>query len=443
MQNGVLAMVAVLAMLLQACMVESYVVQSPSLMPSSVLSARSGTGSALFNRGFPISRRSVTQETGLQNRGGVRGGGILELQCQQKGVEKGFNVLELTGALVPQGVLVKGVKTAWNQAWKTLMKELAPQSKDGSYVRPSYSFDGYIGKHPKKTGGKAFPDQAGRYQLYVGTACPWCHRCELVRSVRGLDRYLAVTRVLDRPEEASRGGWVFTPTDPDPLKGARDLRELYDALVPGGYRGRCTAPLLADKAGQAIVSNESADIMRMLNNVGSFKEGEAVDLVPSELEAEIDAMNQWIYEDINNGVYKCGFSTTQQAYDRAQAGLNGALDKVEKLLGERRFLLGDKITEADLRLFPTIIRYDGVYNTLFKCTGRRVSMLPNLSGWLRDVYQAPGVEGCCDLAGMRESYYQQLFPLNPSAIVPSPPPSSLLDPPDRGPQGTEHVFHYK
>ena len=164
---------------------------------------------------------------------------IAAVQCKSgDGLEKGFNVMEWTGAIIPQGVLVKGVKTGWRLAWSALMKELAPQSKDGEYIRPSYDFKGEIGTH-------TFPecDEPGRFHLYAGKACPWCHRVELVRSVRRLQECISMTTVLDRPEEASRGGWVFTSSSPDPVVGAKDLREVYDVLT-GGFRGRCTAPLL-------------------------------------------------------------------------------------------------------------------------------------------------------------------------------------------------------
>lgn len=160
------------------------------------------------------------------------------IQCKSGDrLEKGFNVMEWTGAIIPQGVLVKGVKTGWRLAWTALMKELAPQSKDGQYIRPSYDFKGKIGTHTVEC------DEPGRFHLYAGKACPWCHRVELVRSVRQLQEYISMTTVLDRPEEASRGGWVFTSSSPDPVVGAKDLREVYDALT-GGFRGRCTAPLL-------------------------------------------------------------------------------------------------------------------------------------------------------------------------------------------------------
>ncbi len=236
------------------------------------------------------------------------GGGARRLQCQQQspgGASKGLNVLELTGALLPQGALVTTVKTGWRMAWATLMRELAPQSKEGDYVRPSYGFKGEIGT-------SAFPDEPSRYHLYVGKACPWCHRVELARSVRGLGDYISLTTVLDRPEgklppalravgfrplcrfelaaaaashagarraEASRGGWVFTAASPDPVVGAKDLREVYDALT-GGYRGRCTAPLLVDKKQKKLVSNESADLMRMLNEIKVAGVGSSIDLCP-------------------------------------------------------------------------------------------------------------------------------------------------------------------
>ena len=260
-----------------------------------------------------------------------------------------LRVMELTGALVPQGALVKGVKTGWRLAWRTLMSELAPQSKDGEYVRPSYAFKGEIGTAD-------FPEERGRFHLYAGKACPWCHRVELVRSVRGLQGFMSMTTVLDRPEEASRGGWVFTRAQPDPVFQARDLREVYDA-VTGGFTGRCTAPLLVDKVTKKAVSNESSDLMRMLNKPAGAGDID-IDLCPAHLAAQIDEINAWIYTDVNNGVYKCGFSTSQEAYDRSSLALCQGLDRIEAILADNRFLLGDRLTEADLRLFPTIYRCD-------------------------------------------------------------------------------------
>jgi len=315
------------------------------------------------------------------------------------------------------------------------MRELAPQSKDGDYVRPSYGFTGEIGT-------AAFPEEPNRYHLYAGAACPWCHRVELVRSVRGLQSYVSLTTVLDRPEEASRGGWVFTAASPDPVVGAKDLREVYDALT-GGFRGRCTAPLLVDKVQKKVVSNESADLMRMLNQMTAGAGGKEIELCPADKTRDIDAINEWVYNDVNNGVYKCGFATTQVAYDRAAKALNAGLDRLESILASSRFLLGDRLTEADLRLFPTILRYDAVYHNLFKCSGRRVADLPNLSAWLRDMYQIPGVAETCDMEAMHTSYYSQLFPLNPSGIVPTPPDQDLTAAHGRGSSDLESVFYFR
>mmetsp|Transcript_5211 Transcript_5211/g.13129 ORF Transcript_5211/g.13129 Transcript_5211/m.13129 type:complete len:401 (+) Transcript_5211:34-1236(+) len=360
---------------------------------------------------------------------GGRGGAALRLVCQdQTKVSKGFNVLELTGALIPQGKLVTGVKTGWKFAWTTLMRELAPQSEDGSYVRPKYTFQQTISSDP----GAKFPDEAGRYHLYAGKACPWCHRVELARAIRGLESYLSITTVLDRPEEASRGGWVFERSDPDPLFGARDLREVYDGAVRGGFRGRCTAPLMVCKKTKSLVCNESADLVRMLNRVQAPPG--SIDLYPEALRKEIDSTNEWVYEDINNGVYRCGFATTQVAYDKAEESVFKAMDRLEEMLSKARFLCGDKFTEADLRLFPTIYRFDSVYHILFRCSRRRVSDYPSIQGWLSDVYSLEGVKSTCDLKATVDSYYTQLFPLNPGGIVvrgPSPSELGLDVPSDR------------
>lgn len=365
-------------------------------------------------------------------------GGVLGAVCQDQApkVSKGYNVLELTGAIIPQGKLVAGVKTGWKFAWTTLMRELAPQSKDGSYVRPKYTFQERISNQA----GANFPDEPGRYHLYAGKACPWCHRVELVRAIRGIESYLSMTIVLDRPEEASRGGWIFQRTDPDPVFGAKDLREVYDASVRGGYRGRCTAPLLVCKKTKSIVCNESADLVRMLNRVQAAPG--TVDLYPEELRTLIDSTNEWVYEDINNGVYRCGFATTQVGYDKAEEKLFQALDRVDQILSKSRFLCGDKFTEADLRLFPTMFRFDSVYHILFRCSRRRVQDYPNIKGWLSDVYAIKGVKLTCDLKATVDSYFTQLFPLNPGGIVargPSPTELGLSVPTQRS---SDDPFHY-
>lgn len=361
--------------------------------------------------------------------------------------EEGFQLLKWAGGMLPQGALVQGAKGAWKATWLTFMKELAPQSKDGAYSRPGYSFTDAISSAP----GTKYPVQAGRYHVYTGNACPWCHRVLLVLAIRGLRGDIGVGELHDNPEKATRGGWVF-PGMKDPVSGCRDLYGVYNRAHPG-FIGRCTAPCLVDTKTFKIVSNESSDIVRMLGSA-DFPGSNGVDLYPKHLRSEIDSVNALVYNKINNGVYKSGFATTQVAYDKAQKELYEGLDEMEQRLGKNRFLVGDRFTEADLRLYPTIIRYDTAYAVLFKCSKRRIEDYPNLSAWLRDVYQLP----CLDADGTRAAYgiqdtfnlddarrsYSELFPINPGGIVPSGPGLEdlcLNRPADRGSCDWEDIFH--
>ncbi|KAF8065797.1 yqjG [Scenedesmus sp. PABB004] len=357
--------------------------------------------------------------------------------------QSGLSLLTWTSKLVPQGALVSGAKAGWRLAWETMVRELAPQDAGGGYARPGYAFDEQIGS-------ARFPAESGRYHVYVGNACPWCSRVLLALAVTGLSRHVGVGWLADVPERATRGGWIFEA--PDPVTGAHDLWGVYDALSPG-FRGRCTAPLLIDAAARprAAVSNESASIVRMLARL-SLPGTPGVELVPAALEAEIDALNDQVYRSVNNGVYRCGFATTQAAYDAAAAELHGALASLDGRLGRTRFLLGDKFTEADLRLFPTIVRFDAVYAGIFRCGRRRVADYANLQAWMRDVWQikVPGgglqVSDAIDVDGCRRSYYSNLFPLNPSSIVPSGPTAADLGldvPAGRGGHALAEVFHLR
>ena len=376
--------------------------------------------------------------------------------ADSSGGSKGFGLLDWLGPVVPQGVLVTGVKAGWRAAWVTMMTELAPQSRDGEYKRPSYTFDGVISPDPRA----AFPAVSGRYVVYVGNACPWCHRVTLTIALRGLRDRVQVVSMTDDAERASRGGWVFDNGSDDPVFGASDLREVYDKAVPAidaPYTGRCTAPFMVDATRRRAVNNESSDICRMLNDVdiepralrgggtggsssssssslrgGCGGEGDGdgdgdglivVELRPPELIADIDAWNDKIYDGLNNGVYRCGFATEQSAHERAAREVSDTLQDVEVQLSKTRFLCGDKVTEADVRLFPTIVRFDVVYATLFKCSsaGRRVADFPNISRWMRHFYTLPGVADTVDFSGYRKSYFGQLFPLNPGGIVPVGP----------------------
>lgn len=329
-------------------------------------------------------------------------------------LDKGFNLLEMASAVVPQGALVGAAKETWRFAWTRMMAELAPQDRTGAYQRPSYGFQGRIGD-------PVFPDEAGRYQLYVGNPCPWCHRCVLVVRLLGLtSAQMGVTRLVDDPVKASRGGWIFSAHDPDPYRQCRDLRELYDRLQPG-YRGRCTAPLLIDKRAGKIVSNESSDIVRMLAKCKLGGNGSSIDFYPDNLANEIDQTNDWVYRLLNNGVYRCGFSTTQAAYDMAAGDVREGLKRCQAILSTRPFLCGDRFTEADLRLLPTILRFDGAYAPLFKAGGAhlRIRNYPALQAWLMRCWQMPGVRESIDLGDACASYYRQLFPLNAGGIVPT------------------------
>lgn len=343
-------------------------------------------------------------------------------------------------------MLVKTAKFGWRTAWQTLMTELAPQSKDGQYKRPSYSFQGRLGS-------PEFPLEPGRYHLYVGNPCPWCHRVLLALVISGLGEYVSFSRAVDDPERASRGGWVFDEPGGDPVFGRRDLRQVYDLLSPG-FTGRCTAPLLVDKRARRAVCNESAIICSNLAELARPLGGApaAVELRPPQLVGEIDRWNERIYETVNNGVYKCGFSTAQAGFSRAEAALFSSLDELDALLSRQRFVCGERFTEADLRLLPTIVRFDAVYATLFKCCKKRIADYPHLQGWLRDVHQLRLLGGgmqiadCFDLDDARRSYFGQLFPLNPGGIVPAGPTAADLGlhlPPGRGPVDFQEVFHFK
>jgi glutathionyl-hydroquinone reductase len=345
-------------------------------------------------------------------------------------LDKGMNLLELASSrggffLPTQPLLVRTAKSTWRFVWERMMSELAPHDTRGNYVRPTYTY----ASTTTTTAAAAHQDTTGYYQLYVGNPCPWCHRAVLAVRVLGInsgDGAVGMTRLVDDPEKATRGGWVFSSKDPDPVHQCADLRELYDRLSPGGsYTGRCTAPLLVDKKSRSIVSNESADIVRFLNQL-SRRRADAtatVDLYPENMASEIDAVNEWVYELLNNGVYRCGFATSQAAYDRASKDVRSGLERCDVLLATQPFLAGNQFTEADLRLLPTILRFDGAYAPLFHAGGAhvRVRSYPNLHRWLvRCWEEVPGVQGSIDLSDACASYFRQLFPLNPGGIVPSP-----------------------
>jgi putative glutathione S-transferase len=352
-------------------------------------------------------------------------------------IDKGFNLLEVASKVVPQGNIVKVAKFGWKFIWLRFMTELAPRDKTtGDYKRPTYGFDNAISEDETAE----FPVENGRYHLYVGNPCPWCHRVRLAVNLLGLEPVLdGVTILVDNPEKASRGGWIFgdseTTSSMQPEEFL-DLRELYDYLSPG-YTGRCTAPLLVDWKTQKIVSNESKDIVRMLPLLARAVNEEGAsslspvsfalepDAISTELQSTIDEQNAWIYELVNNGVYRCGFATTQGAYEAASKDVLEGLAKLEAILSEQDFVSDPlKFTESDLMLLPTMLRYDGVYAPLFRAGGTHLRLecdYPSIFRWMKRCWKdVPGVKESIDITDACESYYKQLFPLNPGGMVPTP-----------------------
>jgi glutathionyl-hydroquinone reductase len=300
-------------------------------------------------------------------------------------------------------------------------KEQAP---DGTFRRQASLFRDWVRADPSSP----FPAAAGRYHLYVSLACPWAHRTIIYRRLKGLEDAVSMT-IVD-PERDARG-WAIAEgpgNTPDPVNGFAFLSEAYAASAPG-FDGRVTVPVLWDTATGRIVNNESADIIRMFDReFDAFADPGAPVLCPPELEAEIDTINASVYATVNNGVYRAGFATTQAAYEDAFRQLFAALDALDVRLGVQRYLVGDRITEADWRLFTTLIRFDPVYVGHFKCNLRRIADYRNLSGYLRELYQYPGVAGTVDFSHIKRHYYRTHTTINPTRIVPVGPHMNLMEP---------------
>lgn len=297
-----------------------------------------------------------------------------------------------------------------------------PTSEGGSFVRRSSSFRNWITPDgaPGPSGSGGFKAEGGRYHLYVSLACPWAHRALIFRALHGLEGAitLSVVHWLMRDE-----GWTFAEGEgvvPDPIHHARCLHQIYTA-ADATYTGRVTVPVLWDRALGTIVNNESSEIIRMLDT--AF--GGTGAHYPEALRPEIDAVNARIYDTLNNGVYKAGFATTQAAYEAAVHPLFDTLDWLEDRLSRLRYLCGDTITEADWRLFPTLIRFDAVYVGHFKCDRRRIADYPALSAYLRELYQWPGVRPTVNFAHIRRHYYESHASINPHGIVPVGPIQDL------------------
>ena len=322
------------------------------------------------------------------------------------------------------GLLVDGV---WRDEWYDT------RSTGGKFVRTDTAFrnwvtvDGSAGE----SGEGGFKAESGRYHLYVSVACPWAHRCMIFRVLKGLEPHISMSVVH---AVAGEHGWTFHEGNqvvPDPIHKAEFLYQVYLA-ANSGFTGRVTVPVLWDREASTIVNNESSEIIRMFNSAFDEVGASGVDYYPEALRAEIDSINAFVYHAVNNGVYRAGFATTQQAYDEAVVELFEALDTLEERLSRQRFLVGDQITEADWRLFTTLLRFDPVYVGHFKCNIRRIQDYPNLWGFVRDLYQMPGVTDTIDMAYTKEHYYASHGSVNPTGVVPAGPDIDFEEPVDRG-----------
>jgi glutathionyl-hydroquinone reductase len=325
------------------------------------------------------------------------------------------------------GLLVNGT---WRDEWYDT------ESTGGEFVRQDSAFRNWVtadgAPGPSGTGG--FTADAGRYHLYVSLACPWAHRTLILRALKGLEDAISVSVV--HPHMLGNG-WEFAPsaagdfTAGDPLHDSRFLYEIY-LRAKSDYTGRVTVPVLWDRERNTIVSNESADIIRMLNRAFDDIASAGIDYCPSSLRGEIETVNARVYAEVNNGVYRCGFATTQAAYEKAFAELFGALDWLDERLASRRYLVGEQITEADWRLFTTLVRFDAVYVGHFKANLRRIRDYPQLSGYLRELYQVPGIAPTVNFDHIKQHYYFSHRMINPTGIVPAGPALDLDAPHGRG-----------
>ena len=321
------------------------------------------------------------------------------------------------------GLLIDGV---WRDQWYDT------KGAGGRFVRPRTTFSNWVTRDGTAgpTGAAGFAAAPGRYHLYVSLACPWAHRTLIMRALKGLETLVPLSvvhwRMLDH-------GWTFAAGPgviADPVQGAEFLYQVYLA-ADRSYTGRVTTPVLWDRQAGTIVNNESSEIVRMFNSAFDEIGARPGDYYPAELRGEIGALNDRIYETVNDGVYKAGFATTQAAYEEAAGRLFETLDWLEARLARRRYLCGDRMTEADIRLLVTLLRFDLVYYSHFKCNLRRIADYPNLSGYVRDLYQLPGVAATFDPGHVKRHYYESHRTLNPGGIVPVGPAAGFDGPHDR------------
>ncbi|GAB4191396.1 MAG: glutathione S-transferase family protein [Wenzhouxiangellaceae bacterium] len=321
------------------------------------------------------------------------------------------------------GLLVDG---EWRDQWYDT------DGNEGRFVREESQFRHWVTANGEAgpTGDSGFAPEAGRYHLYVANACPWSHRALIFRRLKGLTGHIGLSVVNTYMGE---NGWTFAPgrgVIADPIHNADYMHQVYTA-AKSDYSGRVTVPVLWDKQQQTIVTNESADLIRMFNSAFDAVGASAGDYYPADLREQIDTINDVVYRKINNGVYKAGFATSQDAYEEAVLGVFEGLDEMEQRLSEQRYLCGDRLTEADWRLFVTLIRFDAVYVGHFKCNIRRLQDYPNLSNYTRELYQWPGISETVDLTAYKQHYYRSHDKVNPTGIVPIGPALDLTVPHDR------------
>ncbi|WP_404368334.1 glutathione S-transferase family protein [Marinobacter sp.] len=327
------------------------------------------------------------------------------------------------------GLLVDG---KWQDEWYDTDRTGGKFKRESARFRNWVTPDGAAGS----SGRGGFRAESGRYHLYVSMACPWAHRTLIFRKLKGLDAHISVSVVHP---DMLENGWEFREDDPehhDYVNSARYLHQIYTRVDPE-YTGRVTVPVLWDTQTSDIVSNESADIIRMLNSAFDHLEGvnDRLDFYPDDLQQNIDEVNERVYHDVNNGVYKTGFATAQSVYEQSWDALFESLDWLEQRLAAHRYLVGDRLTEADWRLFTTLIRFDAVYYSHFKCNRERISDFHHLSGYLRDLYQVPGVAETVDIGQIKRHYYVSQRTINPTQIVPVGPYLDFDAPHQRGALG--------
>lgn len=309
------------------------------------------------------------------------------------------------------GMLVNGL---WKDEWYDT------KSTGGKFVRKESAFRNRLSADPNAE----FAAEAGRYHLYVSLACPWAHRALIFRKLKKLEDIISISVVNFFMGE---NGWAFEDGPgviKDSVNGCDYLYEVY-VKADKKYSGRVTVPVLWDKKKGTVVNNESAEIIRMLNTEFDHITGSKLDFYPEELRDDIDRINEKVYHNVNNGVYKAGFATEQEAYEQAVTALFKTLDELEEILGRNSYLCGDRITEADIRLFTTLVRFDPVYVGHFKCNLKRIADYPNLFDYLKALYQIPGVADTCDFYHIKHHYYYSHDKVNPTRIVPLGPEIDL------------------